>query len=78
MHPREADVTETGRGEKLATPQKIGISVLFDVVHVELICGDEYAAQVLYDDMVDRLKAGEGLTLAVEQSSARPTKEPNS
>lgn len=59
--------------EILAAPPKIAISVLFDTVTVELICGDEYAAQVTYDDIVDRLHRGEGLTLSVKQ--ALQTKE---
>ena len=58
------------RGEKreiIATPQKLGLSVVFDVVKVEFICGDTYAAQVLYDDLLDRLQDGEGLTISVQQ-----------
>jgi hypothetical protein len=55
------------RREVLATPQKLGVSVLFDVVRVEFLCGDSYAAQVLYDDLLDRLRDGEGLTLSVQQ-----------
>jgi len=57
--------------EILATTQKIAISVLFDTVTVELICGDEYAAQVTYDDLIDRLQRGEGLTLSIKQAEAR-------
>lgn len=53
--------------EKIATPQKIAISVIFDVVRVEFICGDNYAAQVLYDDMKDRLRSGEGLMISAKQ-----------
>lgn len=47
--------------------QQVGVSVLFDTVTVEVICGDEYAAQVLYDDVIDRLQRGEGITLSLEQ-----------
>ncbi len=47
--------------------RKIAVSVMFDVVSIEIHCGDEYAAQVTYDDLVDRLQKGEGLTLSVEQ-----------
>lgn len=55
----------------MTKPQRVGrqiaISVLMDVVTIEVICGDNYEAQVLYDDLVDRLRSGEGMTL-----SARP------
>ncbi|MFC3208083.1 hypothetical protein [Aquamicrobium soli] len=61
-----------GEREILATPPKIAISVLFDTVTVELICGDEYAAQVTYEDIVDRLQRGEGLTLSVKQAEPSP------
>lgn len=53
--------------EVVAAPQKLAVSVIFDVVKVEFILGDDYAAQVLYDDLLDRLRAGEGLTLSVQQ-----------
>ena len=45
--------------------QKIAVSVVFDTVKIEIICGDDYAAQVLYDDLVDRLQNGQGIKLAV-------------
>lgn len=57
------------KGETIATPYKVALSVMCDVVHVELLCGDQYAAQVLYDDMVARLKDGEGLTLSLGQAT---------
>lgn len=50
---------------KPVVSQKIAVSVQMDTVHIELICGDLYAAQVLYDDLIDRLRAGEGITLSV-------------
>lgn len=35
---------------------KLALSVLFDVVKIELHCGDAYRAQVLFDDINDRLQ----------------------
>ncbi len=61
--------------EIIATPQKLAVSVSFDVVTVEIICGDEYAATVLHDDLIDRLKSGEGLTLSVKQPRRRALDE---
>jgi hypothetical protein len=49
--------------------KKVAISVLFDVVSIEVICGDDYLAQVLYDDLVDRLQKGEGFSLGLGQAS---------
>ena len=53
--------------ETLLSGKKLGVSVLFDVVKIEIICGDDYEAQVTYDDILDRLKRGEGLTLSFQQ-----------
>jgi hypothetical protein len=50
--------------------KKIAVSVLFDVVTVEIICGDAYEAQVLFDDLIQRLQSGEGITLSVKQPVA--------
>lgn len=50
--------------------KKVAISVQFDVVMIELICGDEYAAQVLYDDLVERMQSGEGVTLSAKPAAA--------
>jgi hypothetical protein len=47
--------------------KKVVVSVLFDTVSIEVICGDDYLAQVLYDDLVERLQSGQGITLALEQ-----------
>jgi hypothetical protein len=49
--------------------RKLALSVLFDTVTIEVICGDDYEAQVLYDDLVERMQAGEGITLSVESGS---------
>ena len=45
--------------------KKIAVSVMFDTVKVEIICGDDYEAQVLYDDLIERLRSGEGISLSV-------------
>jgi len=50
--------------------RKIVIGVLFDTVTIEVICGDEYEAQVLYDDLVERMKSGEGISLSIKPSEA--------
>lgn len=46
--------------------KKIGVSVKFDTVSIELVCGDAYLANVLYDDILERLKSGQGITLSVD------------
>jgi hypothetical protein len=50
--------------------RKLAVSVMFSTVKLELDCGDSYEAQVLYDDILDRLKAGEGLTLSMGQQKS--------
>jgi hypothetical protein len=50
--------------------RKVAISVLFDTVSVELICGDDYAAQVLYDDIVERMQSGQGIYLNAKPAAA--------
>lgn len=47
--------------------KKVAVSVLFDTVTIEIICGDDYMAQVLYDDLLDRLRRGEGITVSMAQ-----------
>lgn len=47
--------------------KQVAISVMFDIVKIEIICGDDYTAQVLYDDLVERLGAGQGITLGLGQ-----------
>ncbi len=50
--------------------KKVAVSVLFDTVTVAIICGDDYLAQVLYDDLIDRLRSGQGITLSLDQGRA--------
>ena len=66
--------------ETLLKFKKLGVSVLFDVVKIEIICGDDYEAQVTYDDILDRLRRGEGLKLSFEQAPSNDdgTKTPPS
>jgi hypothetical protein len=45
--------------------KQMAVSVIFDVVKIEVHCKDNYEAQVLYDDVVERMQAGEGITLSV-------------
>lgn len=45
--------------EVLIKPTRLEVSVLFDEVTIKIGCGDGYAAQVLYDDIVDRLRRGD-------------------
>mgnify|MGYP001597966348 FL=1 len=53
--------------------KKVAVSVLFDSVNIEIICGDDYLAQVLYDDLIDRLRSGKGITLALGQATPEVT-----
>jgi hypothetical protein len=45
------------------------IEVFLDTVKLELRCGDEYEAQVLFDDLAERLQAGQPLTLQMKHPS---------
>lgn len=65
-------MSEARAEEIIAKPYKLAVSIVLDTVSIELICGDEYAANVLYDDIIDRLKAGEGLTLKADQGARTP------
>lgn len=49
--------------------KQIAISVGLGTVTIEVICNDDYMANVLYEDIVERLKAGEGVILSVEQEA---------
>ena len=42
------------------------IEVMLDTVKLELRCADEYEAQVLFDDLADRLQSGQPLTLQMK------------
>ena len=45
-------------GEMCRQP-KLSISVMFDVVTLNIVCSSDYAAQVLFDDFSERLAAGQ-------------------
>jgi hypothetical protein len=52
---------------ELLTQGKMAVSVLFDTVTLEINCGDAYEAQSLFDEIIERLKSGQGLTLGLKQ-----------
>ena len=52
---------------ELLTKGRVAVSVLFDTVSIELHCGDAYEAQSLYDEIIERLRLGECLTLGLKQ-----------
>lgn len=45
--------------------RKTAISIRGDTVMIEIICGDFYEAEVLYDDLIERLGSGQGFNLGV-------------
>ena len=49
--------------------KKFVIEVIFSTVSVKIICGDSYEAQVLFDDLYDRLKSGESLTIKMKKEA---------
>lgn len=44
------------------------VSVLFDTVNIKIVCGDDYEAQVLFDDIVERINSGQGVCITVKRS----------
>ena len=56
------------------TGKRINISVLFDVVRIEIACGDDYEAQVLYDDIAETIQAGGSFSLTAQGNA---TQEPS-
>ena len=42
----------------------VHVSVVFNVVRIEVECDDEYQAQVLYDDIVERMQNGGQLAIS--------------
>ena len=53
--------------ELTLTKGSVEVSVLFDMVQIQIHCGDEYVAQSAYDELVELLKIGKGLTLCLAQ-----------
>lgn len=39
------------------------VTVLMGVVKIEIDCRDDYQAQVLFDDLVERLGSGQSITI---------------
>jgi hypothetical protein len=60
-----------GKTTTAAIGKKVEVAVIFDSVQITIHCGDDYEAQVLYDDIVERLAAGESLSIKMNN-------EPNS
>lgn len=56
-------------GEQKAPPAShtVALSIRADIVTIEMQCGDRYAARVLHDDLLDRLRSGEGVVLSLQQ-----------
>ena len=52
---------------ELLTKGRITVSLKFNTVFIELSCGDAYEAVSLYDEIIERLRDGEGLTLSIQQ-----------
>ena len=57
MATTEYDETDIMRSDKIA------LSVFVDTVKIEITCKSEYEAQVLFDDLVDRMKSGQSITI---------------
>ena len=51
------------------TGKRLNISVLFNVVRIEIACGDDYEAQVLYDDIAETVQAGGSFALNVNKAT---------
>jgi hypothetical protein len=50
--------------------KKVAVSVQSDVVTIEIICGDNYLAQIIYNDIAERLQKGDGISLGLGQDCA--------
>lgn len=46
--------------------KQLAVSVVKNVVTVEIICSDAYEARVVADDITERMKAGDGFSLNVK------------
>lgn len=49
----------------------INITVQFDTISINLTCADSYAAQVLFDDVVERIQSGHGIMLGRVEKEAK-------
>lgn len=50
--------------------KRIEVSVMFDVVSIQIHCDCDYAAQVVFDDVAETIKAGGKIEF---QSARQPT-----
>ena len=55
--------------ENIIAGKRIAVRIKFDVVAIEILCGDEYFATVLFDDIIERLQAGDAILIAVEDEN---------
>jgi hypothetical protein len=55
--------------------KRLAISIQDDVVSIEILCDGDYEAEVLYDDLIERARSGEGFSLGV--SAAKPANPDN-
>jgi hypothetical protein len=54
--------------ELITTVKKTCVSVLLDTVNIEIVCGDGYEAQVLFEDLVERLQRGKTISITCPPS----------
>lgn len=51
----------------------VEISVMFDVVSINVHCNSDYEAQIFFDDITERLNKGDHITIDLgDQSKAQP------
>lgn len=56
--------------EEILTKGKLTMAVAFDVVRIEVHCGDGYEAQTLFDELAGRLAQGQSITIGTKQPTA--------
>lgn len=49
--------------ENILHSPNISLTVLFDTVKIEIACADDYQAQVLFDDLAERLESGQEISI---------------
>lgn len=51
----------------------VEISVMLDVISINVHCNSDYEAQVFFDDITERLDKGDHITIEIgDQSKAKP------
>lgn len=58
------------------TVPQVALSVKKTTVLVELICADEYGAQVLFDDIHEKITSDRGLVLRLRGEAAKKSAAP--